>query len=178
MLPDVALLEIFDIYMLGPRLVYEWYWLVHVCRKWRNVIFGSPRRLGLRLYCTAWTPVRETLDAWPPWPIVVWENGYEKWGVDNIIAALEHNDRICRIQFFDIQGAQLESVFKAMQKPFPELTNLLLANGSAGKPTRFVLGRIRTASAITQPDKHFISWITKTTFVCNSPCPTWTFGNS
>jgi hypothetical protein len=127
MLPDVALLEIFDIYMLGPRLVFEWYHFVHVCRKWRNVIFGSPRRLGLRLYSTAWTPVRETLDAWPPLPIVAWEEGHREWGLDNIIAALEHNDRICEIDFREI--LQFESVLEAMQKPFPELTNLVLWAG-------------------------------------------------
>ena len=127
MLPDVALLEIFYTYMLGPRIVHEWYRLVHVCQKWRNVIFGSPRRLRLQLYCTAWTPARETLAAWPPWPIVVWEDGHEKWGLDNIIAALEHNDRICEIDFREI--AQFESVLEAMQKPFPELTNVVLADG-------------------------------------------------
>jgi hypothetical protein len=77
----------------------------------------------------ACTPVRETLDAWPPLPIVVWDNGNEKWGVDNMLAALEHNDRICQILFFEIQGAQLESVLEAMQKPFPELTKLQLDYG-------------------------------------------------
>ena len=61
MLPDVALLEIFDFY--GDEEHTEaWRTLVHVCQKWRNVVFGSPRRLDLRLYCTARTPVRETLD--------------------------------------------------------------------------------------------------------------------
>ncbi len=33
----------------------------HVCQKWRSVVFGSPRRLNLRLLCTKRTPVREML---------------------------------------------------------------------------------------------------------------------
>ena len=130
MLPDVALLEIFHIHLFfnGHILLYDWYKLVHVCQKWRNVIFGSPRRLRLRIYCTARTPVRDTLDAWPPLPIVVWGYGHKDWGIDGIIAALEHNDRVCEIDFREI--AQLESVLEAMQKPFPELTKLVLTNGS------------------------------------------------
>ena len=45
MVPDVALLEIFGVY----TWLESWYTLVHVCRKWRNVVFGSPCRLNLRL---------------------------------------------------------------------------------------------------------------------------------
>ena len=44
MLPDIALLETFDFYVHDAQ---KWYTLVHVCRKWRSVVFGSPRRLGL-----------------------------------------------------------------------------------------------------------------------------------
>ena len=93
MLPDVALLEIFDFYLDGEWME-AWHTLVHVCQKWRNVVFGSPRRLNLELSCTGRTPVRETIDAWPRLPISVWGHGHNKWGMDNIIAALEHNDRI------------------------------------------------------------------------------------
>ena len=52
MVPDVALLTIFDIYM-DEEKIETWQTLVHVCRKWRNIVFGSPRRLNLRLFCTA-----------------------------------------------------------------------------------------------------------------------------
>ena len=101
---------------------------MHVCRKWRNVVFGSPRRLDLRLYSKAWTPVRETLDIWPALPIVVWDHGHEKWGVDNIIAVLEHKDRICGIDLRTIQGSQFETVLAALQQPFPALTSLMLSS--------------------------------------------------
>jgi hypothetical protein len=57
-LPDDVLLEIFDFYfpVLGyqyfhtKRIVESWQSLVHVCRRWRCLVFGSPRRLNLRLF--------------------------------------------------------------------------------------------------------------------------------
>ena len=131
MLPDVALLEIFDFYVDGYGAETEgWHTLVHVCRKWRNVVFGSPRRLKLRLACTASTPVRETIDAWPPLPILVTSFKHWTWGVDNIIAALEHNDRICEVIFDDIPSSEMEKLFAAMQQPFPALENLYLCTES------------------------------------------------
>ena len=121
MLPDVALLEIFGVY----TWLESWYMLMHVCRKWRNVVFGSPCRLNLRLYCTARTPVTETLNVWPlSLPIVVWGDGHEKWGVDNIVAALQHGDRMCETILSDLLGLRSEKVLAAMQQPFPALTRL------------------------------------------------------
>ena len=66
-LPDLALLEIFDFYVhadyhFRDEELSAWLSLVHVCRKWRNVVFGSPLRLNLRLHCVARTPVTKTLD--------------------------------------------------------------------------------------------------------------------
>jgi hypothetical protein len=44
-------------------------------------------------------------------------------GLDrNIEAALEHNDRICRIKF--VLAGYLDRVFAALEKPFPALTDL------------------------------------------------------
>jgi hypothetical protein len=138
MLPDVALLEIFDVYIYEE--VYDlderedegieaWQTLVHVCRKWRHVVFGSPRRLNLRLYCGASTPVRQTLDVWPPLPIVIHVLGTKTWDEGNIIAALEHNDRICQLIHVGT-----EKVLAAMQQPFPALTHLHIAFGPESAP--------------------------------------------
>ena len=73
MLPDLALLEIFHFYMNDEEKerVEAWRPLVHVCRKWRQVVFESPRRLDLWLYCGAGTPVKEKLDIWPHLPIAI-----------------------------------------------------------------------------------------------------------
>jgi F-box-like len=94
-LPEDVLLEIFDFYV-DPARKYDgievWCTLVHVCRKWRNVVLESPLRLNLRIRCHPTTPVREKADIWPALPIVleqydeVWR---PEWGVVNVAAALE-----------------------------------------------------------------------------------------
>ena len=135
MLPDVALLEIFDCYVKKareeeedndePLKIQEWHTLVHVCRQWRAIVLRSPRRLDLRLFCTDETPVKETLAVWPPLPIVIRQYN-EETQVDNIIVALEHNERICEIVLFEVTNSQLEEVLAAMQQPFPLLTKLTI----------------------------------------------------
>ena len=134
MLPDVALLEIFECYVnqareeeeKGDRLkIQAWHTLVHVCRKWRTIVLGSPRRLDLRLFCTNKTPVRETLAIWPPLPIVIGQYR-QPTQMDNIIVALEHNDRVCQVDLLDVRNSQLEEVLAAMQQPFPALTELTM----------------------------------------------------
>jgi hypothetical protein len=130
MLPDVALLEIFDCYVNQAReevreeslRVQAWHKLVHVCRKWRTLVLESPRRLDLRLFCSEKTPVMEMLAGWPPLPIVIGQCG-EQSGMDNIIVALEHNDRVCQIDL-DITNSQSEEVLAAMQQSFPALMGL------------------------------------------------------
>ena len=131
MLPEVALLEIFDCYVKQargrgePHKIQEWQKLVHVCRQWRTIVLGSPRRLGLRLYCTDKTPVRETLAVWPPLPIVI-RQYRRNTQMDNFIGALENNERICQIGLFEVTNSQLEEVLPAIQQPFPALTNLVI----------------------------------------------------
>ena len=132
MLPDVALLEIFDFYVSDTKARIEaWHTLVHVCRKWRNVVFGSPRRLNLRLYCGPRTPVREMLDVWPSLPIVVeaFDCKIEIEDMDNIIAALEHNERIYRLDL-DL----FPNLLVMMQQPFPALTHLELCSDGETMP--------------------------------------------
>ena len=126
-LPNDVLLEIFD-FLVAKSNRFEaenwWLTLVHVCRKWRIVIFGSPHSLNLQLVCSDGTPVREMLDVWPPWPIVVHHFARPMTGWDNITAALGCNDRVRQIGLE--LDPQWEKVLEAMQKPFPALTHLSL----------------------------------------------------
>ncbi|KAI9431560.1 hypothetical protein H4582DRAFT_2062637 [Lactarius indigo] len=79
MLPDDVLLEVFDFYRMSGKSLcptriktaWNWYELVHVCTRWRRIIFGSPRRLDLLLICTRGTPVRRSLGCWPAFPIAI-----------------------------------------------------------------------------------------------------------
>ena len=127
MLPDDVLLEIFDFYMVGASEDEElidwrdaWQTLVHVCRRWRSVVFGSPRRLELKLVCTTQTPARDTLDVWPALPLVIESNANN---VDNIVALFKCSDRINQILLW---GRYREDILEAMGVPFPELTYLSL----------------------------------------------------
>ena len=108
--------------------MHAWRTLVHVCRKWRSLAFGSPRRLSLWLCYKARTSLKKTLEVWPPLPIVIWVESPRIWGVnkDNVIVALKHNDRICRIDLWDFPSSQFENVLEVMQQPFPTLSFLVL----------------------------------------------------
>ena len=129
-LPDTVLLDIFDFYQEMKDSVLDWLNLVHVCRKWRYIVFASPRRLGLRFIFRASTPAREILDAWPPIQISIFDlemNYVRVDDGDNIIAALEHRDRVCDIELRELTGSLLEQLATVMQEPFPVLTHLDLS---------------------------------------------------
>jgi len=135
MLPDDVWLEIFDFYVNEDTThtsgdFETWITLAHVCRRWRSLVFRSPHRLNLQLVCTPNTRARDTLDIWPPLPLIISDlyNGFCDYDdLDDIITALEHNDRVCQINL-RLCLSELKSVTDsaAMQKPFPELTDLRL----------------------------------------------------
>ena len=118
--------------------IEAWQTLIHVCRRWRSVVFGSPRRLNLRLVCTTGTPARDTLDVWPSLPLLIRDSDsdyptedvddsdHPAEDVDNIIAALECSDRVGKIYLFELDDLELETVLVAMQVLFLELTHLML----------------------------------------------------
>ena len=145
-LPDDVLLEIFGFYMnwcyskfKEKRSVEAWQSLIHVCRRWRSVVFLSPRRLDLRLFCsnlkirfrTSQTLARDTLDVWPDFPLIV--HGYlliTSLSGDSvrIISALRRTNRVCEVDIgVDPRGSeQWEEVLTAMEVPFPILRRLKL----------------------------------------------------
>ena len=144
MIPDDVLLEIFDFYVYDvygskKQRSEMWIRLAHVCQRWRSFIFQSPLRLNLRLFCTSSTPTRGTIDIWPPLPLIVWDEfdyfDYHPFieGEDNIIAALEHNDRVCQIGLAVTKLGYFTNS-AAILKPFPELTGLTLRNLDEPEP--------------------------------------------
>jgi hypothetical protein len=66
------------------------------------------------------------LDIWPVLPLVIVSRAFDALGADNIIALLEHGDRVRQIDLKDVASSQLKKGLAAMQVPFPELTRLLL----------------------------------------------------
>jgi hypothetical protein len=135
MLPDVALLKVFDFFLDDEdSRIEEWHTLVHVCRSWRDTVLGSPRRLNLRLRCGASTPVRKMLGVWPLLPIkIAIRESEEMRAMDNIIAALELNNRICGFDLFYGTSSEFQGVLAAMQQPFPGLTDLRLSSSYGGR---------------------------------------------
>lgn len=126
-LPDDVLLEIFDLCRGDNEdfTVGIWKSLVHVCRRWRCIIFASPRRLHLALQCDARTTVWKLLDTWPPLPITIRYSpeGASK-GKMNIMAAPGLHDRITGITFDRIQSSEELEGFTDMR--FSALTWLSL----------------------------------------------------
>ena len=142
MLPDEVLLDIFDFYLnkyplFSRRDVEAWQQLlVRVCRRWRNLVLGSPRRLN----CRHKTRARHTLDIWPALPIIVHgDRMTSSSGMDDIVATLEQSNRVCRVTL-EVEGWQLGKVLPTMQVVFPELTDLYIRLYPYDE-TRFVLGR-------------------------------------
>ena len=143
-LPDDALLAIFDLYVKAPddlplaskEKLEAWQTLVHVCRRWRNLVFESPRRLNLRLVCTYRTHVKNTLDVWPALPLCIYGfNNCPAKNVDDIVAALGHSDRIRQVVIRHLGRRGLMEVWAAMGVPFPELTDLRLRALGEWTPT-------------------------------------------
>ncbi|KAI9507833.1 hypothetical protein F5148DRAFT_63362 [Russula earlei] len=109
-----------------------WRTLAHVCQRWRFIAFASPRRLNLQLVYKAKRPMSEMPDVWPALPVAI-NYTFSKSNVDrcwgNIAAALEseHRERIFEITLRDIPTSHWENLATAMQKPFPQLTSLVLS---------------------------------------------------
>jgi len=94
-LPDDVLEEIFFYVNVGGVYFeqYLWHALVHVCRRWRYLMFASPRHLNIRLAYDGNQPTSKVLDVWPVLPLKLLSSpsGHSKsdqrWG--NLVAALE-----------------------------------------------------------------------------------------
>ena len=128
-LPDYVLIQLFsicrDIYSSRPMW---WRSLVHVCRRWRQIVFSSPRSLRLVIFCNSRTPIRKSLNIWPPFLISVHhDTNYPDEEGENTVAALELRDRVSEISIDCLNDSVLERLTAMMLKPFQELSYLYLA---------------------------------------------------
>ncbi|KAH9169000.1 hypothetical protein EDB89DRAFT_2073419 [Lactarius sanguifluus] len=129
-LPDDILLEIFafclpDFYthLDSIRHMRVWQRLMHVCQRWRRIIYALPRYLDLHLYCSSETSFRKNLSLWPEFPLAIDSSLPEDQ--DDFIAVLEHPDRVRRIVLSI--GTTRPDVVEVMREPFLALTHLQLA---------------------------------------------------
>ena len=123
-----VLLKIYRYYLEeSPRL---WPTLVHICRKWRRIVFSSQQALRLRLFFSYGTPVLKTLGHWQALPIVIEYGG--SLALDppspedevNIIAALKRSDRVRSISL--TVTTSLQGRLYTVKRPLLELEDLIL----------------------------------------------------
>lgn len=121
---------------------WKWHTLVHVCRRWRQIVFASPRRLDLQLLCTPSSPVRELLgfllpipimiSNWsgtpPPYPTLRLEDG------NQVISAIEQRDRVWWIHLDGLASSLMEKLATMMHETFPMLTYVRLWSNDETMP--------------------------------------------
>jgi hypothetical protein len=130
-LPDDVLLKIFKFFVDEIHSSYdetheEWRTLVHICQRWRNLAFTSPRHLNLQLFCKPpWRSVKKMLDIWPELPIFIyaWRHP-DRDAKYEVVAALKLNHRASVIRFRKTSYSEWETFAPLMQQPFPALTRL------------------------------------------------------
>ena len=102
-LPDIILLNIFDFWRIIEypvrlwKSTWKWDRLVHVCQRWRQIVFASPNRLQIQLLCASGTPIKTHLSCWPAFPIILSYSVGEGLSISdeyNVLSALEHSNRI------------------------------------------------------------------------------------
>ena len=132
-LPDDTLICVFDFYLAESSKVEAWCRLVHVCRRWQTIVFGSPRRLNLRIACTDETSgcfgqscqLSYRADA-----------KHQQSMIDNIKAALEHHDRVCQIKLnVPLRNRTSQQRYlQHLEATFPVLTDLKLESNGTPDP--------------------------------------------
>jgi hypothetical protein len=175
-LPDELLVEIFDFYRQGEfnfcpwRQAYEdnyyhwwsmkleWFKLIHVCKRWRTVIFASSSRLDLCFVFTSrselgyqkksnmktilsrhFPPLPLAIDYRPsPLPLCSFLDARD---IGRMLAAFKRPDRIRAITLIATTSI-FDKFFKATKCPFPALESLELRNPiqSLNIPVKFLEG--------------------------------------
>ena len=134
-LPDDVLLHIFlfdrwsyDTFLDYGRLTLSWGWnrLIHVCRKWRSIIFESPNVFDLKLVCRPWTR-RGLTGVWPSLPIVITNVIDVSMPKDYSFQAVTvHRNRVCEMKLVRLSSQLVKRVILVMQEHFPELIHFFL----------------------------------------------------
>jgi hypothetical protein len=131
MLPDDVLLHIFHFYVNEAEHTEAWQTLVHVCGRWRRLVFASSHRLKLQLLYSPRRPVRRMLRVWPAFPIAINAGDIamtREEGARNVVAALGHSGRINEVNIRGVPNSLLRRFAALPPAPFPALTSLHLGS--------------------------------------------------
>ncbi|KAH9002496.1 hypothetical protein EDB83DRAFT_825734 [Lactarius deliciosus] len=134
-LPDDVLLDVFDQYRSvmtenWPGSQRWWYTPVHICQRWRQLVFASSVRLNLQLCCTFGTPVDDMIPHSPPFPLVLDYGSHilEMWTAEDefgLLLALQHFPRVSEIALSAPQ-LMLAKLTTGMTEVAPRLETLIL----------------------------------------------------
>ena len=95
---------------------------MHICQRWRNLAFTSPRHLNLQILCRPpYKKVEKMLDIWPELPIYIHDFQPRMEARNDVIAALKLNHRVSRIR---LENTSESAPGPLIHCPFPMLTHL------------------------------------------------------
>ena len=132
-LDNDSLLQIFKCYRLedGDNWYFRHTWrrLVHVCQRWRYLVYDLPSHLDMRLLLTNDSPSIDTLSHIPPLPLVIdYSNRTRTMAQkdeENIHLGLQQHDRVRRV-VLQAPSSSLRMWLESMNKLFPRLVDLHL----------------------------------------------------
>ena len=132
-LDDDSLLQIFSCYRLEDEddwyLRLAWLKLVHVCPRWRILIYDSWSHLDMYILLTNDSPSMDTLSHLPPLPLVL--DYSDRTGTitrkdeDNMYLGLQQHDRVRRV-VLQAPSSMLRMWLESMNELFPTLEKLSL----------------------------------------------------
>ena len=133
-LDDDSILQIFSCYRLEDE--FDWYlrlaWLklVHVCPRWRKIIYDSWSHLDMCLLLTNNSPSIDTLSHLPPLPLVVHYSDRTSRTIarkdeDNMHLALQQHDRVRQVTLW-APSSSLRMWLEPMNTFFPRLGHFSL----------------------------------------------------
>ena len=106
-----------------------WYRLVHVCQRWRNIVFGSPSYLALSLVCTYGTPVADMLAHSPHLPLVIdyfdEDRDFTAEDGNGAILALKQRDRVRGVRLC-VPAISLQGLIVAIDEEYSNLEYLII----------------------------------------------------
>ena len=134
MLDDDSLLQIFSCYRLEEgnnwKLRHTWRKLTHICRRWRNLIYGSWHHLDLCLLLTNNSPSIGILSHLPPLPLII--DYSDRAGTlaqkdeDNVRFGLQQHGRLRQV-VLQAPSSSFHMWIELMNNPFPRLWDLSLS---------------------------------------------------
>ncbi|KAH9008458.1 hypothetical protein EDB85DRAFT_2164366 [Lactarius pseudohatsudake] len=143
---DDILLSIFNCYRLidekSWNLRLGWCKLSRVCRKWRNLLYGSAFHLDMHILCTNGSPVVDTLAHLPSLPLVIdYQDETGTMGAKDELGmsqALQLRDRIRHI-VISVPPASLHKLPVLMDDSYPILEHLCLSSTAREEDAGLIL---------------------------------------